>query len=82
MRVRPLWLDGDPLAVDMLDVFMLLGVGREPGLGDVSAHLVQVVDGKDQIKTIFRLVTGLAELDTDIHAAGTCSTEEQRMAED
>jgi hypothetical protein len=76
VRVRDLWLDGDPLAIDMLNVFVLLRVCREAGLADISAHLVQVVDGKNQIEIIFYLITGLAELDADIRAAGTCCTEE------
>ena len=83
MRVCRLRLDGDPLAVGTLDVFMLLRVSREADFAGISAHLVQVVDGKNQIETIFRLVTGLlGELDADICAAGTGSPEEQRVAQD
>lgn len=82
MRIRWLWLDGDPPAIDMLDVYVLLRVGREPELSNISAHPVYVVHGKNQIKIIFGFVACLAKLDANIRATGADSPKEQRMPND
>lgn len=81
MGIRRLRLDGDPLAVDMLDVRVLIRAGREPELSDISAHLVQQVDGNDQVEIVFRF-TARGELDANISTAGSDSAKEQRMPDD
>jgi len=81
MGICRLRLDGDPLAVDKLDVRILLRAGGEPELSDISAHLVQLVDGKDQVEIISQF-TGLGELDANISTAGSDSTKWQRMPND
>jgi hypothetical protein len=81
MGIRSLRLNGNPLAVDMIDVRTLLRACREPELSDISAHLVQLVDGNDQVEIIF-CFTALGEVDANISTAGSNSTKEQRMPDD
>lgn len=81
MGIRRLRLDGDPLAVDMLDVRVLIRAGREPELSDISAHLVQQIDGNDQVEIVFGF-TARGELDANISTAGSDSAKEQRMPDD
>jgi hypothetical protein len=81
MGICHLRLDGDPLPVDMLDVHVLFGASGEPDLGDISAHLVQLVDGKDHVQ-IVQCFTGLGELDANISPEGSDSPKEQRMPDD
>jgi len=81
MGICRLRLDNGPLAIDKLDMRVLLRAGGEPELSDISAHLVQLVDGKDQVEIISQF-TGLGELDANISTAGSDSTKWQRMPND
>jgi hypothetical protein len=80
MGISHLRLDSDPLAVDMLAVCVVFRASGEADLSDISAHLVQLVDGKDHVEIILRF-TGLEQLDANISPAGSDSPKEQRMAD-
>ena len=80
--IRHLRLDRDPLAVDMLAVRVLFRASGEFDLSDISARLVQLVDGKDHVEIVFRFITGLGELDTNISPAGSNSPKEQRVPDE
>uniref|UniRef100_A0A0D9WJT7 Uncharacterized protein n=1 Tax=Leersia perrieri TaxID=77586 RepID=A0A0D9WJT7_9ORYZ len=66
MAVRCLWLDGDPFAIDMLYVYLLLRLGREPELSNISAHLVYVTHGKNHVKITLSFLAALAKHEASI----------------